>query len=295
MAFNVLILLIAPPLFLGIINRVKSVFSGRKGPPILQLYYDLFKLLKKGAVYSRSTSFIFRLTPVIILGCVLVAGLVLPLSGSSGMDFTGDIILFVYLFALVRFFIIISSLDTASSFEGMGASREAAFGAFSELTMFTVVISLAFISGSLSMEGLFNVSGPSTILLFVAFFIVLLTENSRMPIDDPNTHLELTMVHEVMILDHSGPDLAIMLYASSIKLFIYMAFAVMVVLPNTGYAPWLGALLILLKVACVSVAVGVVESVTARVRMVKIPHLLIASFVVSSFALLIALFVRGRI
>lgn len=301
MGYNIIMLLFLPPFFVGVINRVKSIFAGRKGPPVFQLYFDLYKLLKKGAVYSKSTSFIFRVAPLVVLASVACAGIFLPMSGTGTLNFYGDIILFVYLFALARFFIIIAALDTGSSFEGMGGSREAVFGAFSELTVFIVIATLAVVSHSFSLGDIFTVNQghfiaePSMILLFLAFFFVLLTENSRMPVDDPNTHLELTMIHEVMILDYSGPDLAIMLYASSMKLFVYMAFAVMFIYPNAECGPLVGSLILLLKVMGVAILIGIVESVTARIRLLKVPQFLIASFVLSVFALLTALFVRGNI
>lgn len=299
--FHLLILLIAPPFFAGVINRVKSVFAGRKGPPLFQLYFDIFKLFKKDAVYSRSTSYIFRFAPIIVLASVVCAGAMIPLTGRAPVHFYGDVILFAYLLALSRFFMIIAAMDTASSFEGMGASREATFGAFSELTTFIMLIALAIISRSLSLDRIFTegspylIAKPSIILLFITFFFVLLTENSRMPVDDPNTHLELTMIHEVIILDYSGPDLGIMLYAASLKLFIFMAFAALLISSDAAHGMLAGTALLLLKITILAVVIGVVESVTARVRLIKIPQLLIVSFVLSIFALLVALFMRGML
>jgi len=298
---NLVVLLVMPPLFPGIINRVKSFFAGRRGPSIFQLYFDIIKLLRKGEVYSRSTSLVFRVAPFAVFGAVLVAGNLLPLAGASPVSFYGDVVLFVYLFAFARFFIVVSSLDTASSFEGMGASRETAFGAFAELTVFVAVMTLAVITRAISLSEIFGsnhgrfIAEPSMVILFLAFFFILLTENSRMPVDDPNTHLELTMIHEVMILDHSGPDLAIMLYSSSIKMFIYMAFAVMMIFPNIGNDSLFLLPMLLLKIAVLSVVIGIVESVTARIRLIRIPQFLIASFVLSAFAFLTVLFMRGAL
>lgn len=300
-SLQIFILLVTPPFFIGVINRVKSIVAGRKGPPILQLYFDIFKLLKKSAVYSKSTTFLFRLAPVAISTSIFCAGLILPIVNSSPLNFSGDIILFIYLFALARFLTITAALDTASSFEGMGGSREAAFGAFSELSVFTILITLAVINHSLSLNSMFKwsehtfIAEPSMILLFLSFFFILLTENSRMPIDDPNTHLELTMIHEVMILDYSGPNLGIVLYGASIKLFIFMVFAVLLIYPNPGHSLFVDTGILLLKVLAVSIIIGVIESVTARIRLIKIPQMLIASFVLSLFALLIALFGRGML
>lgn len=298
---QLLILLITPPFFIGVINRVKSIVAARKGPPIFQLYSDIFKLLKKGATYSRSTSLLFRLAPLGILASILCAGLIFPVVGASPVGFVGDAILFVYLLALARFLTIIAALDTASSFEGMGGSREAIFGAFSELTVFVVLITLAIVTKAISLTEMFGwtadhfITEPTILILTGAFIFILLTENSRMPIDDPNTHLELTMIHEVMILDYSGPDLGIVLYAASMKLFVFMAFAVLLISPNTGYGLWQGALILLAKVMCLSILIGLVEAVTARLRLIKIPQALIAAFVLSLFALIIALFGRGAL
>lgn len=300
-ALHFFVVLVAPPFFIGVINRVKSIFAGRKGPPIFQLYFDIFKLLRKGAVYSKSTTALFRIVPLIILVAIVCASGFVPITGVAPLDFSGDIILFVYMFALARFLMIVSAMDTASSFEGMGASREATFGAFSELTMFTVLITLAIITRSMSLNEIFHWTGsrflaePSVVILFLAFFFILLTENSRMPIDDPNTHLELTMVHEVMILDNSGPDLGIILYGASIKLFIFMLFAALLISPNVQYGPWVGSAMLMLKVFGVAVAVGVIESVTARIKFIRIPQMLLGAFVLSLFALLISLYGRGML
>lgn len=293
--------LVAPPFFIGVINRVKAIVAGRKGAPLFQLYFDIFKLLRKGAVYSKSTSVLFQIIPVAVLASIICASCFVPLTGISLIGFSGDTIIFIYLFALVRFLTITAAMDTASSFEGMGASREATFGAFSELTFFTALVALAIITQSLSVNGMLTWSGsrfvvePSMILLFFAFSFILLTENSRMPIDDPNTHLELTMIHEVMILDYSGPDLGVVLYGASIKLFIFMAFAVLLISPTTGHNLWIGSGILMLKVLCAAIVIGVVESVTARIRFLRIPQMLIASFVLSLFALLVALFGLGRL
>ncbi|MBF0104706.1 MAG: NADH-quinone oxidoreductase subunit H [Deltaproteobacteria bacterium] len=285
-----------PPFFVGVINRVKSIIAGRTGPPILQLYHDIFKLIKKNAVYSRSTSCIFRIVPLTSLLIVLCAGMLLPIASPSPISFQGDVILFVYLFALARFLTITAALDTASSFEGMGASREATYGALSEITIFIVLMTLVIIVKSLSLNKMLThgqnvfVADPSVILLFLAFFFIMLTENSRMPIDDPHTHLELTMIHEVMILDYSGPDLGIILYGASIKLFVFMAFTAMIIFPCSEGPVWAGTGILFLKVLAVSIMTGLVESFTARIKLIRIPQMLIASFVLTLFALLITLF-----
>ncbi len=298
---NLLLLLFLPPLFTGIIVKVKSVIGGRKGPPILQPYYDIIKLFRKGSVYSKSTSFVFRIAPMVVCAAILCAGLLIPMAGESPFCFSGDVILFVYFLAMARFFVIASALDTASSFEGMGASREAAFGAFAELSIIVTLITLAVVTKATSLDTIFFstsdhfIAEPTMLMLAGTFLFVLLAENSRMPVDDPNTHLELTMIHEVMVLDYSGPDLGLILYSSSMKLFIYMVFAVLLISPNAGYGLLAGSAILLLKVAGISVLIGLIESCTARIRLIKIPQVLLGAFVLSVFALIIALFGRGRL
>ncbi|OGQ26466.1 MAG: hypothetical protein A3I75_08275 [Deltaproteobacteria bacterium RIFCSPLOWO2_02_FULL_50_16] len=287
------ILLLIPPIFLGIIAKTKAFFAGRKGPPLLQVYYDLFKLFCKGGVDSRSASFMIRLAPGIVLSTLLMAGLLLPLLYEAPIHFRGDLILFAYLLALGRFFTILAALDVGSSFEGMGASREAAFSAFSELAFFMALVTLAVMTQSTSLSHIFQWGNthptfhPAVVLLFISFFLILLTENSRMPIDDPNTHLELTMIHEVMILDYSGPDLGLILYGATLKLFLFMALTASLLWPPTGLFGFQEIGYLLAKVAGIAVVIGVVESVKSRLRLSKIPQLLVANLVITTLALLI--------
>ncbi|MBI4124984.1 MAG: NADH-quinone oxidoreductase subunit H [Deltaproteobacteria bacterium] len=292
------VLLTTPPFFLGVIAKTKASFAGRKGPPLLQNYYDLIKLFRKGTVHSPASSFVLRLAPAVIVSTLLTAGLFFPLLGRAPIFFEGDVILFAYLLALGRFAMILAALDVGSGFQGMGASREAAFGAFSELAFFLGLVVLVVISGSASLTGIFQWKWihpawrPVFLLLFAAFFFILLAENSRMPVDDPSTHLELTMIHEGMILDYGGIDLGLILYGSAIKLFLLMAFAISLLWPQPLAWHWHSAALLGLKWTGMAVAIGAVESVTARLRLIKVPQLLIANFVVTLFALLVALFGR---
>ncbi len=296
---SLLFLLIVPPLLLGVIARTKAFVAGRKGPPLLQVYFDLWKLFRKDSVRSRTASPITRFAPVVLFTVMVSAGFLLPLAGPAPFRFTGDLLLFAYLLALARFVIILAALDVGSSFAGMGASREATVGALSELPLFLGLVAAAVTARSASLSEIFVRSGdrvllhPAGLLLFLAFFIVLLAENSRIPIDDPETHLELTMIHEAMILDTGGPALGVLLYASAVKLFRFMMLAISVVWPGPAVFSWgsLGA--VLLKAAGMSVAVGIVESLNARLRLIKVPQLLVAGFVVTLFALLVTLFGRG--
>jgi formate hydrogenlyase subunit 4 len=295
---HALLIILMPPLLLGVIAKTKAAFAGRTGPSYLQLYYDLAKLIRKGTVISETTTWVFTAGPIITLAAVFVAALLLPLGNHPPpVSFTGDMILFAYLFALGRFFTTLAALDTGSSFEGMGAAREATFACLAEPTLFFALMTLSRMSGSLSlspmMSGL-SISlwfsyGAALLLLIGGLFIVLLAENSRIPFDDPNTHLELTMIHEVMVLDHSGPAFAYILYGAAVKLFVMGAFFVNIALPlktGNGIADWGIFILLMLGLA---VAIGVVESIMARLKLVRIPQLLVAACILSAFSMLLIL------
>ena len=211
---------------LGVINRVKAQCGGRRGPPLVQVYYDLWRLLHKGAVYSRTATWIFRAGPTVALSALIVATLLMPLgSCPAALEFRGDLILFTYLLALARLSIVLAALDVGSSFEGMGASREVLFSALAEPALLLGIAAVARDTGELSLSSIHEAlsstawaNAPLTLVLVaVALAVVFLAENCRVPIDDPNTHLELTMIHEVMVLDHSGPDFAFILYSAALQ------------------------------------------------------------------------------
>lgn len=287
-----------PPLMLGVIGKTKAAFAGRVGAPYLQPYYDLAKLIRKGSVFSDTTTWVFRAGPLVTLSATAVAAMLVPLgSHDAPVSFNGDLILFAYLFGLARFFTTIAALDTGSSFEGMGAAREVTFSALAEPTLFITLITLARMTGSLSLTGILTSltpsiwlgAGASMLLLVGALFITLLAENCRIPFDDPNTHLELTMVHEVMVLDHSGPAFGAILYGAALKLFVLGAVFVSVAFPvSTGNAlsDW-GVFVA--EMLVLSVTIGVVESVMARLRLLRIPQLLVGATILSAFAMLLVL------
>ena len=296
---HLLLLLAMPPLLLGVINRIKAWFAGRTGPPLLQPYYDLIRLLRKEMVVSSTTTWVFRVGPVVTLAAVMLAGLLVPLGRfDAPVGFTGDLVLFAYLFALGRFFTTTAAMDTGSSFEGMGASREVTFACFSEPALFLAFLVLAKLSGSLSLTPMLHaplaipIPGmPTAALALVAagLFVVLLAENSRIPVDDPNTHLELTMIHEVMVLDHSGPLLGAILYGAAVKLFVLSAFVLHILLPfQTGQAVADWALFVAGMLAIAAI-VGVVESVMARLQLRHVPTLLVAAFLLCGFGFLLTL------
>ena len=290
-------LLGAPALF-GVINRTKAFFAGRHGQPLLQPYYDLAKLLRKGATYSRTTTWIFRAGPIVGLAAIGTALVITPLGGAASLlAFPGDLVLWAYLLCLARFATVLAALDTGSSFEGMGASREVLFSALAEpalLLGLAVLVrqahsfSLSSIIGSISAQAWVR-EGPALGLVAIALGIVLLAENARIPVDDPTTHLELTMIHEVMVLDHSGPDFACIQYAAALKLWIFGALVIGLVVPvRSGHwavdlAAFLAGMLGL------AVLVGIVESSMARLRLLRVPKLLVGATALAVVALVLVL------
>ena len=276
---NLAILLGCPLLFAGLINRVKARWAGRRGAPIPQPARDCLRLLRKGQVISPSTTPVFRLAPSLSLAAVLLAGLMVPLAGGEAvLSFEGDFVLFAYVLALGKFFQILAAMDTGSSFEGMGASREALFSGLVEPAFFLILAGLMAAGGQTSFAGALpslQISGGllqvALVLGVISFFVMLLVEGCRVPVDDPNTHLELTMIHEVMVLDHSGPDLAFIQYGAAMKMVVVAALIAGLV--NPVAAPlWLSAIVLLAVLAAVAAAVGVVESITARLRMSHVPQ-----------------------
>jgi formate hydrogenlyase subunit 4 len=295
-AVHILVALTLPPLLLGVINKTKAVFAGRVGPPLLQPYYDLAKLLRKGTVFSTTTTWVFRAGPVVGLVTAALAVLLIPLTGSTApISFTGDLILLAYLLGLGRFFTASAALDTGSAFEGMGAAREVTFACFAEPALFLGFLVVAKLSASLrlatvlgtSLGAHWTTSGASLILVLLSWFIVLLAENSRIPFDDPNTHLELTMIHEVMVLDHSGPALGMILYGAALKLFIFATLIVRLAVPLATGSPWLDWAVFVGSMVGVAVVIGIVESTMARLRLLTIPVLLVAACLLSAFGIVL--------
>jgi len=291
-----------PPLMLGVIARTKAWAAGRRGPPLLQPYHDLARLLRKGAVYSRTTTAIFAAGPIVSLAALLTAGLLTPLATNHApLGFMGDIVAFGCLLALARFMTMAAALDTGSSFEGLGASREATFSALTEPTLFLILAVLCLPAGSPSFEGAWNavswaapgLARARLLAAAAALFLVLLAENSRIPVDDPTTHLELTMIHEVMVLDHSGPDFAFILHAAALKLFLFGGLLIHAVLPFPG-DPWAGLAILLAGQLALAVLVGTVESVMARLRLVQVPQFLIGGFAVAVVGLVAHFYRIGR-
>lgn len=294
--------LVLAPLLPGIINRVKAKFAGRHGKPVLQTYYDIAKLLRKGEVISRTTTWTFAVAPSVALAGTLCALALLPLGGAvSPLAFAGDFVLAAYLLGVGRFAIMLGALDTGSAFEGMGASREATFSALAEPVFFLalmVLTSLCLRLGhgtdtAFSLSTMFGgqtagawLTGKGELLLLpVILFILLLVENCRIPVDDPNTHLELTMIHEVMVLDHSGPNMALILYGAALKLWFFAALIAGLITPALPLWQQMGLRVgIVLLLAAV---VGIVESVMARLRMERVAYLLGAAAIMGMLTLIL--------
>lgn len=293
-----LLALIAAPLLPGVINRTKAFFAGRRGQPLFQTYRDIAKLLRKSAVYSGTTTWVFKAGPMAGLAAALLALTFIPSGGVPALfSFNGDFLLMAYLLGVMRFCAVTAALDTGSSFEGMGASREVQFAAIAEPALLLGMVVVIRMTGQLSLNAgltsfysrLTAESSPTAILLFMAWFIIFLVENARIPFDDPNTHLELTMIHEVMVLDHGGPDFAFILYGAALKMWILGALLVNLLMPfRTGH-PLLDLGAMLAGMFLLAIAVGVIESTMARVRLLRVPQLLIAASAFSILALLLVL------
>jgi formate hydrogenlyase subunit 4 len=302
--------LLLAPVLLGVVNRVKAWIAGRRGSPLLQAWYDMVKLLGKSAVYSRTTGWIFRAGPVIGLSAMILCVALVPWGGTpSLLAFDGDLVLLAGLLALGRFVTIAAALDTGSAFEGMGGSREAWFSSLGEPALLLGLAALARVRGTISLAGVFTGSvdlsvpgaaaaalggpgaafgGAVVLLAAAALFIVFLAENARIPVDDPNTHLELTMIHEVMVLDHGGVDLAYIQYGASLKLWVLGGLIVSLLAPRTG--SWLlDAVVALAGLTVVAALTGMVESIMARLKLVRVPQLLVAALAMSALGLCLAL------
>ena len=293
--FFILAVVLAP-LLPGIVNQTKAFFAGRRGPGFFRLYFDLWKLLRKSCPRSTTSTWLFDLAPAISLAATLVAGMVFPWTLDTATALSGiSAVLFFYLLGTGRFLTVLGALDTGSAFAGMGASREVQFSALVEPIVFVVLGFLVLLTGETSFALLSGCAAGSWLahpvplaLAGLAFFAILLSENCRVPFDDPETHLELTMIHEAMILDNAGPDLAYILYGAALKFTVLAAFFVALLLPRLGAAaaPVRG-LVLLAGVLATGVLVGVVESIMARMRFLKTPQVLLGAFMIALLAILL--------
>jgi formate hydrogenlyase subunit 4 len=297
---SLIVILGFAPMFAGLVNKQKAILTGRVGAPVLQPYYELKKLLRKETINSNSSSFISVISPVINIVSVVIAAGMLPVGFAKPLiSFNGDIILFAYVLGLARFFQILAAMDIGSSFEGMGAAREATFAVFAEPIFFFTVGSIAFISRVTSIYDIYQSIRLDNVIYLVfitvcttSAFILAITECSRMPVDDPNTHLELTMIHEVMILDNSGADLFLYQYSSYIKLFIYAILEVSFFYPLSVQNYFVGVIIFIVVVAALSLTLAIVETITTRYKMKNIPQYLLFATAIGILNLLIYSFTK---
>ncbi len=282
--------LLLAPLLPGIINKVKAWVAGRRGPPVLQLYYDLRRLWQRGVVLSTLASPGFIAGPAVAWVALVCAALLLPLGPAGALlSFRGDMLLLIYLLALARFGTAWAAMETGSAFEGMGTAREVSYAVLAEAAIVTAMLTLSVHARSLTLvEMLTPASGVGAVLLGAGLFTVLLMENCRVPFDDPNTHLELTMIHEAMILDHSGPPLAAILHGASVKLLLFAVLLTESVVPLGRFSTPMAGAVLALGVLMVTVGVGLVESLLARLAFRRVPLLLTTAILLCLFALLVA-------
>ncbi len=301
---NVLFVLLVSPLFISLIKKVKAHAQGRKGPSLLQTYRNLAKLFKKETVYSQNSSWIMRATPLINIAALLVASLFVPMIIiPEPTDLVGNIILFLYLLALAKFFMALGGLDAGSTFGGMGSSREMAISALIEPVIMVVFAALAFAFHTVNIPDMFigalNASvlvDPVLILISISLFIIIIVESSRVPVDNPETHLELTMVHEAMILEQSGKNLAMMELSSAMKQLLLMGVLINVLIPwgltadfsATSILISLGAFLV--KAVVLAVIIGLFESSCAKSRFFRLPGLFVIALFLSIVTLIIEVF-----
>ncbi len=294
---HLVVLLTLPFVVVGVIQRTKALWAGRKSPPLFQLAFDAARLLRKRPVYSEVTTYLFRVGPYVVLVTAVVSGMIVPILGArAALGFPFDFVWFAYVWGLGRVALMLGALDTGSAFEGMGASREATFSAILEPALFLVGGAACLITHERSFDAVLalratTVTGGAGAGVWagsvVALFILVQVESARLPVDDPTTHLELTMVHEVMILDHSGPELAALQVGSAIKLTVGLSLVAAFLNPLTGRAgPPLAAAANVALCLLLAVAIGTVESLVARWRMRAVPQYIVVALIAAGVALL---------
>lgn len=297
-----ILILLAAIYFPGVIVRTKAIFSGRKGPGILQPWFDIFRLLRKGSVYSTSSSFVFQIAAPIYLTTVLVAVLLVPFEEKTGLfSFSGDFVFFAYLLGLGRFLIILSALDVSSGFEGMGANREAFYSMLMEPAFFLLMGSLAMFTGYTSFHDIFAnlhyYSYFSVIIALISGYIlanITLVETSRLPVDDPLTHLELTMVHEVMVLDHSGFDLGLIKIANNLKFVLFSTLSANCFIPQS-LDLWMRIGIFFFIQLIFAAGIGWLESFRARNKMAMNAQYILSINAVALILIFVAMIIKNKI
>jgi formate hydrogenlyase subunit 4 len=299
---TLLLIIISALFFVGIIIKVKAKIAARKMPSLFQPIFDVLRLFKKGAIYSPTTSIIFKIAPLVYFSSIIMATLLMPIGSHRGvLSFQGDFVFFAYMLALGKFLLIIAAMDTGSGFEGMGANREALYSMLAEPAFFILAGSIALFTNNISFYDLFmNFNLDSNIsyaigaaAIFVLTYITMV-ENSRMPVDDPKTHLELTMVHEVMVLDNSGFDLALIHIATWLKFSIYGSLISNFVICSSWKWYWQFSVFFVTQ-ALFAVVIGVLEAFRARNKMEKNPQWIIMLSAISVVVFLTALIITQKI
>ena len=301
------IVMIGSPLVVGIIRKAKARLQGRRGAGIFQPYADIRKLFSKEVVISANTSWIFRFTPYLLVTTMLLSAVIVPvLTTRAALGFMGNIIALMYLFLLGTFFLALAGLDAGSAFGGMGSSREVAIAALAEPTVLIAIFGIALRAGTTSLDGIITrftaepllMLNAGHLLAFIAFFVVALAENGRLPVDNPATHLELTMIHEAMILEYSGRLLALVEWAAAMKLFLFLTllsnlfFPWGVALANTPSALLIAGLALAVKLLVFAGAIAFVETSVAKLRLFRVPELLAGSFTIALLAVVTAFFIK---
>jgi formate hydrogenlyase subunit 4 len=306
---QMVVLLAISPFIVGLIRKVKARLQLRRGATVFQPYRDLAKLFRKQPVVSTTTSWIFSVTPYLLFATTLAAGLLVPVFASkTPLSFAGNIIALVYLLALGTFFLILAGLDAGSAFGGMGSSREAIVASLTEPAMILSIFAIALTAGSTNLSTIVHKTAllegvaidPSPHLMaLAALFIVAIAETGRVPVDNPATHLELTMIHEAMILEYSGRYLALVEWASGLKLLVFLTLIANV------FAPWgiattggpaafgIGLATYLVKVSGLAVLIAVLESMFAKLRLFRVTDLLGVAFILALLGLVFFYVLRG--
>jgi len=302
-----LVVVMGAPLLVGVIRKTKARLQGRQGAGVLQPYWDLRKLLIKEVVIAENTSWVFRLTPYVAIGTMLLSAFIVPvLTTAAGLPFMGNIILLMYVFLLSTFFLALAGLDAGSSFGGMGSSREMAIAALAEPTVMIAIFAIALRAGTTGLNEMISravsdpllLLNPGHLLAFCSFFIVALAETGRLPVDNPSTDLELTMIHEAMILEYSGRYLALIKWAASIKLFLFLT------LLGNIFFPWgvavtlepgavaTGVIALVIKLGVLALGLALLETAVAKLRLFRVPELLSGSFMLALLAVISFFFLR---
>jgi len=297
---TVLLLLLAP-LVSGCIKNWKAKLQNRRGPRVWQSYFDMLKFLRKDMVISEHASWVFSWAPYVVFITSLLVGLMVPMvSTPAPLSLWGGALAVIGLLALGRFFLALGGLDPASVFGGMGSSREMTVAAIAEPAMMLAIFTVAITAGSTDLSHIVRATqgpawkllNPTHVMAFAALFIVLLAETGRIPVDNPATHLELTMIHEAMLLEYSGRYLAFMEWGASIKQLVLMTLLLNIFFPlgiateASPLALGLGLLAYVVKLLVLSGAVVLVETTNAKLRLFRVPDLLSAAFVLATLALL---------